>query len=422
MSLFGMMRTSISGMQAQSNRLSAVADNIANSDTTGYKRYTTEFSQLVSPGVRSANSSQVGSGGVLTDLRQSVSQQGTVTYTHSNTDLAVSGDGFFVVEDTAGRTYLTRAGSFLPDGSGELVNSAGMALTGYSLANGPAAPVANGFDGLERISVSQSDLIATPTTFSTFLANLPSAADVTTSPLPSANNVASDFTHKTSLITYDNLGEAKLIDMYFTKTASEEWEVSLYDQSQASPGTGFPYASGPLATQTLTFDSVNGQLAGGSAMDISFTVPDGASATIDLSEMSQLAADYIVFDAEVNGNAPAPIVGVDITPDGVLHARYSDGTFWALFQIPLATVTSPDQLRAETGSVFLESHESGPGQLGFPGNGNRGNIIPSALEQSNVDLADELTTMIQSQRGYTANSKVFQTGSDLMDVLVNLKR
>ena len=422
MSLFGMMRTSVSGMQAQANRLSAVADNIANSDTTGYKRYYTEFSQLVSPGVQSVNTSEVGSGGVLTELRQGVSQQGTLAYTNSVTDLAIDGNGFFVVRDSSGFPHLTRAGSFVPDAEGHLVNSSGMRLAGYSLANGPVAPVANGYDGLEEVSIVEADLIAAPSSQGTFQANLPSSEPASTAPLPSGNTAGSEFTQKTSLVTYDNLGASRLVDIYFTKTAADSWEVAVFDQTDASPATGFPYASGPLATQTLTFDLTSGALASGSANDITFTIPNGVPATVDLSGMTHLAADYTVFRAEVNGNAPSPIKQVDIDQDGTLYARYGDGTFRALYQIPIATVTSPDRLEARTGNVFLESQESGEVQLGFPGDGSRGVIVPSALEQSNVDLAEELTTMIQSQRGYTANSNVFQTGSDLLDVLVNLTR
>ena len=422
MGLYGMMRTSVSGMQAQSNRLSAVADNIANSDTTGYKSYNTEFSQLVSPGVRSANTSEVGSGGVLTDLRQSVSQQGTIAYTSSVSDLAIDGNGFFVVNDPTGLPYLTRAGSFVPDSEGRLVNSAGMALTGYSLENGPVSAVANGYDGLEEISIVQSDLVANASTQGTFVANLPSEADVATAPLPSANLATSEFGNKTSLVVYDNLGAPKLVDMYFTKTAVGDWEVAVYDQADASLGTGFPYANPALVTDTLSFDGTSGALTGASPNSLSFTIPNGSATTIDLVGMTQLAADYTVFDAEVNGNAPTPITGIDISADGMLSARYGDGSFRALYRIPLASVISPDQLTAQTGSIFLEGQNSGAVQIGFPGEGVLGNVIPSALEQSNVDLADELTTMIQSQRSYTANSKVFQTGSDLLDVLVNLQR
>jgi len=422
MGLYGMMRTSVSGMQAQSNRLSAVADNIANSDTTGYKSYHTEFSQLVSPGVRAADTSEVGSGGVLTDLRQMVSQQGTLAYTSSATDLAIDGNGFFVVNDPSGFPYLTRAGSFVPDADGRLVNSSGMALTGYSLENGPVSVVANGYDGLSEISIVQSDLVANPSTQGSFVANLPSQADIAAAPLPSANLPTSEFGQKTSLVVYDNLGASQLVDIYFTKTAVGEWEVAVYDQNDASVGTGFPYANPALATETLTFDGTTGALVGTSANTLSFTIPNGSATTIDLARMTQLAVDYTVFDAKVNGNPPSPITGIDISSDGVLSARYDDGSFRELYRIPLASVVSPDQLLAQTGSIFLEGQDSGSVQIGFPGDGNIGNIVPGALEQSNVDLADELTTMIQSQRSYTANSKVFQTGSDLLDVLVNLAR
>lgn len=420
MGLYGMMRTSVSGMAAQANRLSAVADNIANSDTTGFKRYTSQFSQLVTPGVRSEGAGEFNSGGVLSYINQAVSDQGPLNYTTSATDLAVAGNGFFVVNNQDGTPMLTRAGSFVPDSDGRLVNTAGMVLTGYNLENGPAAAVANGFAGLEEVVISESDLIANPTTQGTFQANLPSEAVANSTALPSANLATSDFTQKTSLVVYDNLGASKLMDLYFTKSAGNTWELAVFDQETAATGTAFPYSSGPLATQTLTFDPTTGDLSGGTS--ITFTVPNGASTTLDLADMTQLAADYTPFITEVNGNSPSQIKQIDFSDDGTMYARYEDGSFRALYQVPLATVVSVDQLKAETGSIFVESQDSGSVQLGFAGQGGFGVIVPSALEQSNVDLAEELTSMIQSQRGYTANSKVFQTGSDLMDVLVNLKR
>ena len=420
MGLFGMMRTSVSGMQAQSNRLSAVADNIANSDTTGYKKFTTEFAQLVAPGVQSLSTSEVGSGGVLTDLRQSVSQQGTIAYTNSSTDIAISGSGFMIVADTSGSPFLTRSGSFIADGDGRLVNSANMALMGYNLENGPVSAVANGFGGLEEVSIRQFELIATPTTSGAFQANLPSEAAAITGPAPSANAATSEYTSKSSLVIVDNLGAEKIVDLYFAKTATNTWEVSVYNQADATPNAGFPYANPAMTTTTLAFDAVTGQLT--APASVTFTIPDGSATTLDLSDMSQLAANYTVYNSETNGRPPSPIKQIDIDEEGTMFARYGDGSFRALYQIPLANVISPDQLTAQTGSIFTEGQDSGAIQIGFPGDGNLGILVPGALEQSNVDLASELTMMISSQRGYTANSKVFQTGSDLLDVLVNLKR
>lgn len=424
MSIGGMMRTSISGMQAQSNRLSAVADNIANSDTNGYKRLRTDFSSMVlsSGGGRMASGAMSSAGGVLTSTRQLVSQQGSFEPSSSTTDLAIQGNGFFVVQDGSGTPYFTRAGSFVPDSNGTLINASGYYLLGYSLNNGAANAVANGFAGLQPVSIAGSALIATATTEGTFAANLPADAAVSTAALPSANTAASAFTNKSSLLAYDNLGHGIVLDVYMTKTAANTWEVSIFNQADAATGGGFPYASAPLATQTLSFSPANGMLTPASATNIALTVPGGSAMTIDMANMTQLATSFTVADADTNGNPPSGIEQVDISDDGTLFARYGDGSYRALYKIPLATVTSPDQMTALTGTIFAPNPESGSVTIGFANEGAFGKVISSSLEQSNVDIADELTSMIQSQRSYTANSKVFQTGSELMDVVVNLKR
>ena len=149
MGLYGMMRTSVSGMAAQANRLSTVADNIANSSTTGYKRASTEFSSLV----LESGGSAYELGSVETRVRIGISEQGTFKFTTSVTDLAVKGNGFFLVNNESGQTYLTRAGSFVKDGNGDLVNAAGYRLMGYSLAPGAPPPVANGTAGLEVVNI-----------------------------------------------------------------------------------------------------------------------------------------------------------------------------------------------------------------------------------------------------------------------------
>ncbi|MDN2567252.1 flagellar hook protein FlgE [Aquibium sp. A9E412] len=419
MSLYGMMRTGVSGMAAQANRLSTVADNIANSSTTGYKRSRAEFSSLVIPDTPGAYNS----GGVTTTIQTAVSKQGVLQYTTSTTDLAVNGDGFFVVQDPSGRPFLTRAGAFVPDSEGRLVNAAGYQLMGYSYANGEPVPTANGFDGLEPVIVDGNDLVATPSRNGMIKANLPQTADaVPAADLPSTNTAGATYTAKTSLVTYDNLGGERLIDVYFTKTGPESWEVAVFDRAEATPGTGFPYASGPLATETLTFDPTTGKLDAGSPTEIGVPIPDGQTLTIDLSETSQLASDYLLHDAGVDGNAPTSIEKVEMSTDGTLYAEYADGSFRAIYRIPLADVPSPDNMQVLQGNVFAESAESGGVRLGFANEGGLGKVVSGALENSNVDIAEELTSMIESQRSYTANSKVFQTGSDLMDLLVNLKR
>ncbi len=418
MGLYGMMRTGVSGMAAQSNRLSTVADNIANSSTNGYKRAKAEFSSLVLP----SSGGSYNSGGVTTSIRYEISKSGPLQYTTSGTDLAIEGGGFFVVQGTNGQPFLTRAGSFVPNAQGELVNAAGYKLMGYSYANGTPAVTANGYAGLEAVTIAQSELVATPSRNGKLAANLPaSSTAVAAADLPSANAATAQYTHKSSLVAYDNLGGKQLLDVYMTKTGPDTWEMTVYDRADAAPNTSFPYANPPLATTTLTFDPTNGKLAGGSPTDISLTVPGGDALTIDLSDMTQLDTGFSVT-GEVDGSAPYAIDSVEIAEDGTIFAQYADGSMRALYRIPLANVQSPDQLNVITGNVFSESADSGGVQLGFSGSGNLGKVVSGAVENSNVDIAQELTDMIEAQRNYTANSKSFQTGSELMELLVNLKR
>ena len=420
MSLYGMMRTGVSGMSAQSNRLSSVADNIANSSTTGYKRSDTQFSSLLLP----STSGSYNSGGVTTTTVHSVTDAGQLQYTTSDTDLAVQGNGFFVVADPNGTPYLTRAGSFVPNSAGQLVNAAGFTLLGYSYANGTPSVTANGFQGLVPVTVNQAKLTATPSTSGIFTANLPSNANtVAAGNYPSDNTSTSAYTNKSSLVTYDNLGNKVLLDVYFTKTSDNKWEVSVFNQADAASGTSFPYADPPgvLATQTLTFDGTTGKLDPASAKNISVPIPNGQNLNLDLSSMSQLAADYTVTQGQVNGNAPDGITKVTIGSDGTVTAEYNDGSSAALYRIPLADVPSPDNLSSLPGNVYSANNNSGAVTMGFPDSGGMGAIQSGALESSNVDIATELTNMIQAQSDYSANSKVFQTGSNLMDILLNLK-
>lgn len=429
MSLYGMMRTGVSGMSAQSTRLGTVADNIANSGTNGYKKASVEFSSMIIP---NSGSSYI-SGGVATQVRYSISQAGPIQYTTSGTDLAVDGNGFFVVQNSNGQPFLTRAGSFVPDGEGRLVNAAGFQLMGYNYENGIPSTVANGFAGLEPVQISGQELQATPTTFGTFAANLPYAApdwtgvDLSTNP---TNPVGLDdaiedgSVVKTSLVAYNNVGEEVLLDIYFAKQATGEWQMSVYYQPDGTAGSSFPYSGPALATGTLDFDISTGKLDTSSinSLTIDLSGLNGQAIELDLSKMTNLATGYSRGEADLNGNAPSAVERISISKDGIMYAEYANGARTPLYKLALATVQSPDMLRVEPGNVFSAGLESGNVQIGFAGEGGLGDILSGAVENSNVDIAEELTNMIESQRNYTANSKVFQTGSDLMDVLVNLKR
>ena len=170
MGLYDAMNASVTGMSAQSNYLTNIGQNMSNSGTVGYKQADTEFSTLVDQ----AGVGQTSAGGVSASTRLDVSHQGTLESTSSATDLAISGNGFFVVSDSAGQQFLTRAGSFVADKNGNLVNAAGFYLNGYSLANGSPTMAANSLSGMQIVNVNSTTLSATPTTSGTLTANLPS--------------------------------------------------------------------------------------------------------------------------------------------------------------------------------------------------------------------------------------------------------
>lgn len=450
MSLFGTMNTAVSGMNAQSNKLSAVGDNIANADTVGYKRTNIQFSTLL----LHAGGNSYTSGSVNSLVRHDVSVQGALQSTNSGSDLAIQGKGFFVVQNAAGANSLTRAGSFRLDENGDLINASGFGLMGLNLNFGPAASQINGLSGMERINLSSGGPRAAATTKILIGANLDSRKAVSTAPLPSANTgatttaPASQFTFKTSVTAYDPLGTEIKYDAYFTKRTEATagtpgtpatgttpavpatpatpatWEVAVFRADRAATGGGFPYSATPTGnTMTLSFDDKGKITTTNPILSITDNVPaTPQTISFDFSSISQLATDFTPTQRSVDGKAAATVISASIDKDGTVYAIYSDNTREPKYRIPLADVESPDNLTPRAGNVYTPSTESGVTFTGFPGDGHFGVTLSNSLEMSNVDMATELTDMIQAQRNYTANSKVFQTGSELMDLLTNLKR
>lgn len=394
MSLYNVLRTGVSGLNAQSNKLGAIADNVANNSTTGYKRASAEFSALVIDSGANVYSSGV----VETTIRRAIGQQGPLTFTTSGTDLAVQGEGFFVVQSND-QEFLTRAGNFVVDGeTGHLVNAAGYTLLAYDISAGGPPPLnLNSFDGLVPVDVTTLSFNAQPTTTGTFTANLPSTA-----------GTGDAFT--SSVVVFDDLGAPFTLDFTFTATGGP-------------PITGYDVSVNGGPPTALTFDAF-GNLTGGSPLTVATSALPNFTADIvfDLSRTTFLAADYTPIEVEVDGNAPAVVDRVIIDTDGIVYAQYDNGTRAAFYQIPLATVPSPDNLSPEAGTAFSLSLDAGELLMTLAGDGGSGTILSGALEQSNVDLASELTEMIIAQRDYTANSKSFQTGNELLEVLINLKR
>lgn len=411
---FGLFNSSIMGMAAQSNALASIAENIANSNTVGYKDASTHFLTLLN----GFQNSQEFGGGVTTINRYNVSAQGALLSTTSSTDLAIHGSGFFAVSDDSGAIFLTRNGSFAPDAQGRLVNSAGYYLMGFP--PDVDASTTNSLANMSVVRIRNDKLFAAATTSGSFAANLPAQATaIDPSELPSTNSAGAQFTAKSSITVYDNLGTPVVLDIYFAKTATGEWEMTAFDHADAAAGGGFPYSSGPLATQTLTFSSTNGVLLSGNP--ISIPVPSGATMQLDIGDVTQLGSDFSVQNVSVNGNAASPIREVSISPDGTLNYQLENGQSIPAYTIALADVNSPVNLTSVSGNVFAVNEQSGQAFVGRAGTGGFGLIMSAKLEASTVDLATELSAMIVAQRAFTANSQAFQVASEVIQVLNNLK-
>jgi len=405
MSLYGVLRSGVSGMNAQSTKLGVVAENLQNSATAGYKRGSTEFQSLI----LDSSDGNYNPGGVQTKIRYAIGDQGAINYTTSGSDLAISGEGFFVVSDAAGTPYLTRAGNFVVDGpTGELRNAAGFTLMGFSLADGVANPALNSLNEMVPVNIKGLGMQARPSTSGTFTGNLPYMA-------PGSD--PADFRKNSSLMAYDKVGAPVRIDIEIIgnppAAGAPEGTMGTYDIIISQNGVP--------ETFTLQFDGDGKLIDPAGPATLNFDIYNGEPFTLDLTGMTQLAGDYDV-KGTANGNPPSSVKSTEFASDGTVYAVFEDGSRVATFRVPLATVPSADHLKPRPGNVFEATQESGDYQVGFPETGAFGTVTSGALEASNVDMGTELTAMIEAQTAYTANSKVFQTGSELLDVLMNLKR
>ncbi|MCO5733034.1 flagellar hook protein FlgE [Rhizobium sp. SSA_523] len=401
MSLYGTMRTGVSGMNAQANRLGTVGDNIANSSTVGYKKATTEFSSMVLP----SGGGEYNSGGVNTNVRYSIDSQGSFSYTTSTTDLAINGNGFFIVQGADGAKYMTRAGNFEAQADGSLRNAAGFKLMGYPYEAGKDPTIViNGFEGLQEINVKGGGLKATPSTQGSVTGNLPA-------------NEAIGFKKSSSLVAFDSQGNSRLLNLEYEKTAANAWSLTVSYKDAGGTVT-------TLATSSLTFDATGKLTAPTTPVTTTAQTIDGAelgALKIDIGQMSQLGAAYSVT-GNIDGKGASAVDKVEISKDGIVSILYKNGQSIPTYRIAMANVQSPNNLTPLAGNVYAQSRDSGVVVMGYAGSSGYGEILSNTLENSNVDIASELTSMIESQRNYTANSKVFQTGSELLETLVNLKR
>lgn len=419
MSIYGAMFAGVSGLAAQSNALGMISDNIANVNTIGYKGTSARFSTLVT---QAATQTTHTPGGVMSSPYSFINRQGLLQGSSSGTDLAVAGQGFFVVNEAAtpgfgDDFYFTRAGSFNPDQNGNLVNAAGYFLQGFNLRNGTPPPSSSTFTGLETVNISNLSGSAAATTAISLGVNLPSTAAVTDSFSVTAQ-------------VFDSLGNAHDMNVTFTKSATNTWSWAASDPSLDGGATssGSAVGSGDIVFDTdgtpLTFSP-----AAPTITLTGFTTGAGnATITLDLGSIAgtdgvtQFAGDFTISNIDQDGVRFGNYTGITISDQGIVTALFDNGQRQDIYQLPLGMFRNPNGLEAKSGNVYLETDRSGNFQLNLAGNGGAGDIAPGALESSTVDLAEEFTKMIITQRAYSANTKVITTADEMLDELIRVKR
>lgn len=445
MSIYTALRAGVSGLTANSSALAVISDNIANVNTVGYKRGGVDFSALVN--AQNSNTTY-NAGGVLPLVRQQVTLQGSLEQSRSPTDLAISGEGFFIVStnnqqlSNGGSVLFTRAGSFTIDAQGYMVNAQGLFLQGWPVgSDGSVTSSPTSLSAIEPVNISGVGGLAEPTENVGLNANLNSAqAEYSGLPAYSVGGLATGAItphFESSMEIFDSLGAPRTIAFGFLKTGPNQWRVEAYARPDSNI-TGGAGTGGVLAAGLINFntDGTVATVAGhGTAslvqdIDDAFTINWAAStgaAAQDvelnlIAGLTQNANNFGITSVTADGVPPGDLVGLVLEGDGMLTAQFSNGRARALYQIPLATFLNANGLQADVGGAFRTTLASGLYNINSANAGGAGRIQAGALEASNVDLAEEFTSLITTQRAYSASSKIITTADEMLEELLRVKR
>lgn len=471
MSLSSSLFSGISGLSTLGNSMTVIGDNIANVNTIGFKASRVTFQDVLSQTVATtAGTAQVGRGTSLGDITSSFSQ-GSFESTDSTTDLAIGGEGFFIVSDpnNADNEFYTRAGEFRFDKDGNFTTPAGYVVRGWALdSNG------NATGSIGNIALSSFTSSPSATTSATVITNLDSGQNSNTANLElawdgdngsSTYMASSAYEHQATFKVYDSLGSTHDITVYYDlDSSSNVWEYIVTcdpteDQRSAAAGNG----QGLLARGTISFNT-SGTVTG---MTMSqFSGQSGVGGTSGWSAVSPNSNGYLVFNVDLisgtnmsvalnagtrynsttsvwepeslsttqyseasstifqsaNGYGAGALQSISVGTDGVITGQYSNGEVIPLYQVALGKFQNNQGLYKEGGNLYRQTRLSGDVVTGSPGTNGLGSISPNSLEQSNVDIATQFVKMITTQRGFQANSKIITVTDQMLAELIALKR
>ncbi len=402
-------RIALSGLNASQADLNVTANNIANTQTTGFKGSRTEFADLYAVSLQGTSNNASGSGVRVAAVTQQFSQ-GNVEFTDSNLDLAISGQGMFILSDDGALSY-TRAGSFQMNRDGYVVNSQQQRLQVYP----PLVGGAFNTGGLTDLRLQTTDSAPAATETVEYVLNLPGNASVPTV-TPFDPNNPNSFNHATSLTLFDSLGATHTGTMYFSKTANpNEWEARLYIDGN---DTG--------AVQTLQYSNT-GLLqtpVGGLLTYPTFTPTTGAAPmdiTVDLARSTQFGSNFAVNSVSQDGFTTGRLIGIDIDETGIVQARFTNGNSVSLGQVAIANFANPQGLQQLGNTQWAETFASGQSLRGQAGNSGFGLIQSGALEGANVDVTEQLVQMITAQRNFQANAQMISTADQITQTIMNIR-
>lgn len=399
MSFSGVFAIGLTGINAFATSLEAVSNNIANTQTTGFKRLRTDFSDLVTSQLSEGG---ISGGGVDAVNRQLVTEQGALARTDTATHLAVSGDGFFVVSeapdiDASSSPFLfTRSGGFSVQTDGTLANEAGLYLQGAPVAEDGSFTL-GGLGNLETVNINAVSGLAEATSALTLSGNLDA-------------NALSGATLAQNFQIFDENGDARQAALTFVKTGASQWAATaaFTDGAQET-----------IATGGLVFDA-NGLVdQGASSFPASLAIAANAGQAVDLDfgALTQLAQATQITAASTNGSAFGALTGVEISRDGRVTALFANGLTRDIYQLALATFVNAEGLENGKSSTFLPASAAGALSLDIPQTGHAGAIESRALEISTVDIGQEFSTLIETQRAYSANTRIITVADELWRTL-----
>ena len=426
MGILSSMYTGVTGLQGQGEALSIYGDNIANANTTGFKVSRPEFQDVVAKSLKGLlGGNQIGRGTKLAAVAP-VFSQGSITQTENSTDIAITGDGFYVLKGADGQSF-TRNGAFRFDKDGKLTNSDGLKVQGFR-----ADEKGKITSRMDDISVDKTVIDARPSKKVDLFMNLDLHADAKLQFDPLKPDDTSHFA--TGATVYDTAGSPHVVTVYFNKTEEGKWQwraMAKGDEIQGGePGKMIEQATGTLLfdtdgrLKTQTIDNNSFNFNKGSQPDQKIEIKFGSDKDSggDGTSVTQYGTASEAYKTIQDGYTAGTLAGLSFNDDGTLAAIYNNGQSINLAQLALGKFENPEGMFKMGQNRFRESRLSGQPTIGAPGTGGRGTLVSKALESSTTDIATEFINLMTAQRNFQANSKIISTADEMMQEVLNLKR